>query len=196
MPRPRFIPPPVVSTDEDEDSQLQVLPPAPVGDNVPDPVLEAIDEVVNSFYTGKAIDDRDDKIGRLVHGTEQRSELIQNLMITLDFKRASKMLKAREQIEQELLAHLKAGGLTNAERLGYLAYLKPEVERLEKKFQMQGSGVKDWVASMEKLDFSTTLNRKAITQKLSGTTPVAREMMRRAAVTLQKILEQSKAAEG
>ena len=158
---------------------LSVRPP------VPDAVIETIERVVSSIRTGTDVVDKD-VVGRLISNQRDRAELLNNLVLTHDYDRLVRYLKARKALEEQLWLESEAGNLDAKEALLFLKLVIEESHAIYSRVQAGATPVEDVMALLNKVDHTFALGEKDLQRQFANTSPQGREIVRRVAYRLNK----------
>lgn len=153
---------------------------------VQDPALDLLQQVIDGFQTGKSIAGLGDKLAQLTSNQEQRSELINALVLSHDYSRLAKYMAVRSKLEDDLLAAASRDDLTASERVIMLKLVSDEAELISQRVQSSSTGIKDMVSLMNKVDYALQVGEHNLRSQYAKTTPQGREIVRRLAVRLSR----------
>lgn len=151
-----------------------------------DPVLDVLENVVKGIKHGTDISSHEEQIEKLVLNQEQRAELIDNILLTHDYDRLVKYIKARKVLEDFMLLCAERGDLSVTEALAFMKIVHDESETLQGRVKAGATSIKDVVSMLHKVDYAIQANEKGLQKKFDKTTPQGREIIRRLAHKLQK----------
>lgn len=158
-----------------------------------DPVLNTLSDVVNGIRTGGSLEGFKSEINKLISNQEDRAELIDNLMLTHQYDRLIRYVKARAYLESYLIACVQRQDLSPTEALAFMKIVMTETETISNRIKSGGTNVNDLMSLINKADFTTQINEADLAKKFSDTTPQGREIVRRLAHRLTKGLSGGKA---
>lgn len=148
------------------------------------PALLALETLTNALNRGEDLGERAKEIERLVMGQAERAEVVDSLLSTHDYTRLVAFMKAQAKVEGELLAALMNGGLTPADQIAMLEYIRTETKHLENKVRGQTTTIRDVAQLLSKLDQAAAGRGDLVAKQLAGTTSQGREIIRRLATKL------------
>jgi hypothetical protein len=152
------------------------------------PVLDALDRVVDSIMNGSDLSPEFPKIARLIHAQDQRAEVISQLVLTQDYKRLAKATRAREKLEETIFTLAQNDELLPAERLLVLERLDNLIRDTRKGISLQSTSIADIRAMLEKIDYATEAAGETLKRKFEKTSPQGREVVRKLITNLDKRL--------
>ncbi len=157
------------------------------------PALLALENLTSAINKGEDLGERAKEIERLVMGQAERAEVVDSLLSTHDYTRLVAFMKAQAKVEGELLETLQNGGLTPADQIALLEYIRSETKHLEHKVRGQTTTIRDVAQLLSKLDSAAAGRSELVIKQLANTTPQGREIIRRLATKLQAAAKGSSA---
>lgn len=157
-----------------------------------DRVLATLQRVVDGINGGKNLSSDISEIAQLISHQEDRAELIDNLMLTHDYSRLIRYVKARDHLENFLLDCAMRGDLSPAEALAFQKLVMDESSKIMDRVKSGATSVKDIIGLMNKVDYTVTLSEKQLQRQFAKTTPQGREVVRRLTHRLAKLQRQKK----
>ena len=155
----------------------------------PDKVLDAMGSVIDMIENGKTIKQQQDVINQLIENQKERSQLFDNLSLTHEYKRLHKFLKARKCIEDTLLAVAERGELTPGESLALHGILDKSITAMQRRVGIGSLSTNDIEGLINKVDWVAQKNERKLQKDFGNTNPQGREIIRKAATSLNKILK-------
>jgi hypothetical protein len=152
------------------------------------PVYQVLRQIVGGIEDGKDIRESYPLIGRLIHNQEPRSNVVNQLLLTNDFRRVTELSAARDHLEQELMAGAYRQDLTAAERLVLLKMLQEQLKTAESRLAAGAQPVQDLIGLMQKINFATQGDENALRQRFSQTSPQGREIIRKLVTTMRRAM--------
>ena len=165
----------------EENATAGISPTAPT-----DPALVVLETVINGIKNGTDISGQQENIQKLVLNQEQRSELVDNLLLTHDFSRLVRFAKAREFLEIFMLGLCERGDLSAAEALAFMKIVNDESAVLQKRVRIGATSIKDVEQMLSKIDYAFQANEKTASKKYASLSPQAREVIRKLAHKIDK----------
>lgn len=148
--------------------------------------LDALDRVVEGVIEGKDLSPHFSEIARLIHAQDRRAEIISQLVLTHDYARIARALRAREQLEESLFAAALNDDLLPAEKVLLLEKLESIVTTSRKAIGAETVSINDIQTMLEKLDYTAEMANAGMGNKLKGTTPQGREIVRKLLVQVSR----------
>jgi hypothetical protein len=164
-----------------------------IKDYVSDPAIDALDKVVASIQKGRELKPDYAKIAALISNQEEKARLIDNIILTHEFARLTKFLRARDRIEQILLMTAERGELTPTEIMAFLTWMTGEMKSMLSRVSRGSNPAKDILELLSKVDATFNDNESKLAAQFSETTPHAREIARRIVYRFNKISEMKRA---
>lgn len=158
-------------------------------------VTSVMREIVAGIEEGKDIRETYSAIGRLIHNNEQRANVINQLLMTNDFRRATELTEARDQLEFELIQAAKRNDLTAEERLVLMKMLDEQLKMVSGRLAAGAQPVQDLIGLMQKINFAAQHDDRALQQRFAQTSPQGREIIRKLVTTMGRALHAAKATE-
>jgi len=152
-----------------------------------DPVLKILDKVVQGIKHGTDISENQEEISKLILNQESRAELIDNILLTHDYDRLVKYVRARKVLEDFLLLACQRGDLSATEALAFMKIVMTESETIQHRVKAGATSVKDIINLVSKADYAVQAKEADLTKKFDKTTPQGREIIRRLAHRLNKV---------
>jgi len=153
-----------------------------------DPVLDVLDHVVNGIKTGSNLTEQYPEIARLVNNQESRAELINNLLLTHDYDRLVKYVRARQSLEKFMFECANRGDLSPTEGLAFMSMVMSETETIYSRVKSGATKINDVVGMLNKIDYTVQQSEKELLNKFKKTTPQGREIVRRLIHKLNKVV--------
>lgn len=144
-----------------------------------DPVIDTLDKVAAGIVNGTDLRDVYPTIARLVHAQGQRAEVFGQLMVTSEYPRLARALRARNHIEETLITMALNDDLLPAERVLVLQELETIIGSASKRVAGQSTSVSDITATLERLDYQTEIAGEELKKRFSKTTVQGREVVRK-----------------
>lgn len=166
------------------EDQLPV--PAPVSLTEVDPILDAIERVIDGFKKGESLEPIRDKVRKLITAQESRAELVQSMMVMHDLDRLPKFLSARRSIETFLTQCAQRSDLSPAEGLAFLKLIQDEIVNIGNSVRSRAASVRDVEDLVDKADFVAQLSDEQIIKKFEKTSPLGREIIRKVSFRILK----------
>ncbi len=157
----------------------RVLTQAGVATRGSDPVLDTIEQVAAGIVNGTDLKGVYPTIARLVHAQGQRAEIFGQLMVTSEYPRLARALRARNHIEETVVAMAMNNELLPAEQVMVLQELDSIIASASKRVNGQSTSLSDITATLEKLDYQTELAGEELKKRFSKTTVQGREVVRK-----------------
>lgn len=152
-----------------------------------DNVLKVLDTVVSGIKNGTDISANQEEISKLILNQESRAELIDNILLTHDYDRLVKYVRARKVLEDFLLLSCQRGDLSATEALAFMKIVMSESETLQNRIKAGATSVKDILGLVNKADFALQVKETELSKKFEKTSPQGREIIRRLAHRLNKV---------
>ncbi len=166
-----------------------VQPPLP--DNV-GPVYEVLRKIVGGIEHGHDIKDAYPTIGRLIHSQEQRANVVNQLLMTNEFRRVTELSAARDHLENDLIKAAYRQDLSPAERLVLMKMLQDQLKSSEGRLAAGAQPVQDLIGLMQKINFATQGDEGALKARFSQTSAQGREIIRKLVTTMKRALTDEK----
>jgi hypothetical protein len=167
-----------------DDNSLEVLAPLPPAPE--DMVLDTLDEVINSLKTGREITGLRERIAQLVTNQESRAELVSNMVMTHDFDRLARYMRARASLEDILLKAAVDRTLTPTQALAFLKIAQEQSEIILNRVRAGATNIQDLLSLLNKADYALQVQDAELAKKFSNTSPQGREIIRRLVHHLNK----------
>lgn len=151
-------------------------------------VHDTLDIVADGIVNGKDFSEHYPTIARLIHAQEQRSEVFSQLLVTNDFSRLARAVKARDRLEETLVTAAMNDDLLPAERVILLQELERVIASAQKNVSSQTSAG-DVALLLEKLDYATEMAGATLRKKFSSTTAQGREVVRKLLTRVSKAVK-------
>lgn len=152
-----------------------------------DPAVLALEKVTDGINNGQSLQQSYGDIARLVSNQADRAELFDNLLMTHDFTRLVKFLKARSRVESVLLTIAERGDLTAAESLAFLEMMNNQISKIQTRIRAGTASNNDIMGLLAKVDFAMQGAEEDLEARFAKSTPQGREIMRRLATRLGKL---------
>lgn len=159
----------------------------------PNLVSGIISEIVSGIEQSKDFSHVYPTISRLIDHQEDRANLVSNLLVFDDFRRAAVMVEVRNQLESDLILAAKEGKLRPAERIILLQLVDKRMDSIERRIAGKGSNIEDITSVLEKANYAVEMRGDALRKKFGESSPQGREIIRK---LITRIGRELKAAEG
>lgn len=151
-----------------------------------DPILTVLDRLITSFKHGSSTAGVREDVEKLLNARDERSELINSLMIAHDMDRLPDYLKVRRYIEKYLIRTALAGELSPAEALAFLKIAQGEIDTISSSVKSGTAPGKAVDELITKADFVSKASEKELAEKFKNTSPQGREILRKIGHKLAK----------
>jgi hypothetical protein len=150
-------------------------PPAP-DSNV---VTDVINTIVTGIQNGTDFSSAYPTIHRLINQQEHRANLVNQLMIFDDFRRAAALLEIRNILENELISAARNDTLRPAERLVLLQIVDERLKSTEHRIAGGSVDIQDVVGLLQKANYAIESQGDNLRKKFSKTSEQGREIIRK-----------------
>lgn len=154
----------------------------------PDPAVQLIGKVVQAFQEGTGASELAEPIDRLIRNQTHRSKLINQLLVSHQYGRLARFLKAREPLETFLVECSQRGDLTPSEAFGLLKYVQTELDDIVSTVSADATDVRDVMDLVRKTDHAIQLKQADIGRRFASTSSQSREIIRHLAYGLIKTI--------
>ena len=169
--------------------------PIPDDGNV-DVALRTLKEVVEGIHTGADLSSQYHVLNRLLHNQQQRAEVVDSLLLTSEYKRVVEVTTARNHLEAQLVKSAYREDLTPAEQLVLLSQLTQISNSASSKIKAGALPLNDLTVLLQKIDYAANAEGEAALKKTYvQTSPQAREVIRKLALRLIRVVKDVPAAE-
>ncbi len=164
----------------------------PLKDIESDPSVQAIKELVDNINAGTEIPKTQElKIASLIHGQDDRAEIISKLYLTHEYGRLAKFLKLREKVEDMLFKLINTATLSPPEIMAIHQLLTGEINSIAKNVKAGSASVKDLFGLLNKINFQLIERDDELKKEYAGTTGQEREIMRKIAYGVKKMTQEA-----
>jgi hypothetical protein len=129
---------------------------------------------------------------RLLNNQEDRSNVVNGLLVFDDYRRAAQMLEIRNELETELIQAARANKLRPAERIVLLQLVDRRMSAIENRIAGRGTNIEDILSVLEKANYAVEMKGEVLRKKFGETSAQGREIVRK---LLTRIGRELKAAE-
>lgn len=150
----------------------------------PSPVFKALRHVIHAIHTGTGIDGR--LVGSLIHSQDKRAQLVDQLLLTRDYERATALAEARASLEAGLIKSCQDPKLSLSVRLLLLEQVTGLEDAARKRIKGGSINIQDLEALLEKVNYATEAGEADLATKFANTTPQGREIIRKVVTRLGK----------
>lgn len=157
-----------------------------------DPIIDTLDRLVSSFKSGGSTQEIKAQIEQFLTARDERSELVNNLLVVHDVDRLPDYLKLRRHVEKYLLKSAFGGSLTPAEALAFLKIAQTEIDSITSQVRSGGHASKDVNELIRRADFVNKSDDKELAEKFKNTSPQGREILRKIGHKLAKAANAAK----
>jgi len=151
-----------------------------------DAALSVLRRLVDGIHQGKSLESLYPDLSRLIANQERRAEIVDQLLLTHEFDRATTLAQARAQLEHELVIACYRNELTSHERMALLEILVPLEREARNRIKSGALPINDLLGQIQKMDSTLAVDEEALRSKFSKTTPQGREVVRKLALRLGK----------
>lgn len=151
-----------------------------------DAIVNVVSKLIRSFKTGGSEGAVKVEVERLLNAREEKTELVNSLLVIHDMDRLPDYLKLRRYIEKYLLRSAFKSELTPAEALAFLKISQDEIKGIVSQVRTNGDPSKDVGELLNKADFVTKASEKELVEKFKMTSPQGREILRKIGHKLAK----------
>lgn len=152
-----------------------------------DHVLNILDTIVTGIKNGTDISSSQGEISKLILNQESRAELIDNILLTHDYDRLVKYVRARKVLEDFMLLCIQRGDLSATEALAFMKIVMDETKMLQTRVKAGATSIKDVEQLVNKVDFALHAKEAEINKKYDKTSPQGREIIRKLAHALNRV---------
>ena len=150
------------------------------------PALDVFDRIVDGINQGTDLSDEFPRLSRLIYAQEARSEVIKQLLLSHDYSRLAKAVRARDRLEELLFTSAMNNDLLPAERVLLLEKLETIVATSQRRIGAESTTVHDIETLLEKIDYSTEAAGASLRKKFAGTSAQGREVVRKLALQVAR----------
>lgn len=150
------------------------------------PALDVFDAIVDGINNGTDLSAEFPRLSRLIHAQEQRSEVIKQLLLTHDYGRLAKAVRARDRLEETLYTQAMNDELLPAERVILLEKLETVITASQRRIGAESTTVHDIESLLEKIDYTTEAAGAGLRNKFKGTSAQGREVVRKLALQVAR----------
>jgi hypothetical protein len=144
-----------------------------------DPALSALEQLIASFQSGGSTVAISPEIEKLLNAQDERTNLINNLLVVHDMDRLPSFLRLRRHVEQYLIRAAMQGSLSPAEALAFLKIGQTEIDSISSRVRNGANPVKDIDDLLKRADFVNKASDLELIEKFKSTTPQGREILRK-----------------
>lgn len=163
--------------------QAELVQPTPPPADV---ALSVLRKLVDGIHAGKSLEALYPQLSRLIANQERRAEIVDQLLLTSEFDRATTLAQARARLEHDLIISCYRNELTAHERMDLLEVLVPLEREARNRIKSGALPINDLLAQIQKMDSTLAIDEEALRSKFSKTTPQGREVVRKLAMRLSK----------
>ena len=168
-----------------------VAPPMTVVEGDPNPAMTALRAIVQGINNGSDLSAHRQTLNRLLYSQEQRSQVIDQLMMVSDYKRLVELTEARNHLESMLVKSSYRGDLNPAEQLVLLSQLTSITKQVEGKVRSGAQSVSDLETLLRRIDYAANTDSEGLKKKFQQTSPQGREVIRKLTMRLQKAVKEA-----
>lgn len=150
------------------------------------PALDVFDRIVDGINQGTDLSDEFPRLARLIYAQESRSAVITQLLLTHDYSRLAKAVRARDRLEESLFVSAMNDDLLPAERVLLLEKLETIVTASQRRIGAESTSIQDIESLLEKIDYSTEAAGATLRKKFAGTSAQGREVVRKLALQVAR----------
>jgi hypothetical protein len=158
------------------------------------PTLDVLEKLITSFRDGTSSKQIQAEIEKLLNAQDERSNLVNNLLVVHDVDRLPQFLRLRAYIENYLVHAATQGGLTPAEALAFLKISQTEIETISSRVRSGANPVKDIEELIQRADFVNKASDRELMEKFKTTSPQGREILRKISHKIAKAARDPNAA--
>jgi len=157
-------------------------------------VTDLLKTVVTGIAQGKNFSHIYPTLSRLVNQQESRANLINQLLVFDEYRRAASWTELRNELEVGLIAAAKDGTLRPAERLILLEMADKKLVDINKRIAGGAAEVNDVLGLLQKANYAVEAQGEELKQRFAKTSYQGREIVRKLLTTLSRALaDQNKA---
>jgi hypothetical protein len=160
--------------------------PPPPDNNL---VTDIINVIVHGIQTGEDFSSTYPTISRLVNNQEHRANLINQLMLVDDYRRAAAFMALRNELEGELINAAKANTLRPSEKLVLLQMTDERLKDAQTRIAGNAIDVQDVLSLLQKANYAVEVKGEALKKKFIQTSPQGREIIRKLVTTMGRQLK-------
>jgi hypothetical protein len=158
-------------------------------------VSDILNTIVHGIQTGQDFSSTYPTIARLIHKQEDRANLVNQLMLVDDFRRAALFMDLRNELENELILASRSDTLTSAERLVLLKMADDRLKETRGSIAGNAMDVQDVVGLLQKANYALEVKGEAVKQQFIKTSPQGREIIRKLMTTMSRRMKDSEKSE-
>lgn len=157
----------------------------------PDPnlVTDLLNVIVHGIQTGEDFSSTYPTISRLVNNQEHRANLINQLTLVDDYRRAAIFIELRNELENELVAAARSDSLRPSERLVLLKMVDDRLGDVQNRIAGSAIDVQDVLSLLQKANYAVEVKGESLKKKFIQTSPQGREIIRKLVTTMGRQLK-------
>ena len=152
----------------------------------PDEAVDALKRVLRGITAGEDLKDSEPMIARLVANQEARAKVINSLIMTHDYERLVRFIDVRKNMDRVIIDAAANKELKWQTAVNLYKLVTLEVEEISGRMRAQMMGNTEMLNLIQKVGWATDMDDMALADKLKGTSPQGREIIRRVAYKLKK----------
>jgi hypothetical protein len=152
-------------------------------------VTDLLNVIVHGIQTGEDFSSTYPTIARLVNNQEHRANLINQLTLVDDYRRAAVFIDLRNELESELVAAAKSNDLRPSERLVLLKMVDDRLGDINHRIAGSAIDVQDVLSLLQKTNYAVEVKGEALKKKFSETSAQGREIIRKLVTTMGRAMK-------
>lgn len=172
----------------------EIVDPQDTADKPSDPNIAILDEIANGLAHGTSVNHVKDDIIRIASHQAEKTEVVKTVLRAIDLTRVNRFVQVRNTAEEALSRAVNRGDLKSTEYLAFLRYSQAELEKIKEELSDQSGSMNsfDTQAVIEKVDHARQkIDQQQAEERLKGTTPQGREIVRKHLFQVQKALKKA-----
>lgn len=156
------------------------------------PALDTLQKVVSLIEDGGDLSTAQADVVRLILNQEERADLISSLMLTQDYRRLVRSAQTFERLEAALHQIARTNQLSPTQLLAFHKLIGDDMTETYARVRSGGRSVKDLTGLLNRINYAAHEDEEGLKRKFAKVNPQEREIVRRLAHKLVKLVSATK----